>query len=111
MTVRGRDAGNPPLEGLCTFRVTINDINDHAPQFDKPLYQTNITVDLEPQGSFLAVRAYDQDVGNNARITYSLVNDAEGKFGIISENGFIYLTQSLTQTVRDEPYHFFFFLC
>lgn len=101
--MRGKDGGNPSLEGLCTFRVTINDINDNSPQFDKSRYVANITVDLELRVSFVAVRAYDQDVGNNARITYSLVNDAEGKFGIIAENGFIFLNQQLTQTVCNKP--------
>ena len=104
MTVKARDGGTPPLEGLCTFRVIINAINDHSPEFDTETgqYVANITVERQPKVSFLAIRAYDRDVGTNSRINYSLLDDADGKFGIITENGFIYLNQVLTQVVRGD---------
>nr|UTK45865.1 neural-cadherin [Crepidula fornicata] len=96
VTVTGRDGGNPRQEGWCTFRVTINDINDHSPSFDKDSYMANITIVTKLRVSFISVRAYDDDVGDNAIITYSLPYDAEGRFGIIPENGFIYLQMALT---------------
>ena len=31
VTVKATDRGTPPLEAICTFNVTIDDINDNAP--------------------------------------------------------------------------------
>ncbi|XP_070186866.1 neural-cadherin-like [Littorina saxatilis] len=97
VTVKGKDGGIPSLEGWCTFRVTIDDINDHAPVFDRAKYVANITVEHPITSNFVAIRASDADVGNNGIITYSLLSDGDGKFGILPANGFIYLTQLLTQ--------------
>lgn len=33
--VRATDDGAPKLEAICLFTVTIEDINDNAPTFDK----------------------------------------------------------------------------
>lgn len=34
VTVQAIDNGRPPLADVCTFKVTIIDINDNAPTFD-----------------------------------------------------------------------------
>lgn len=34
VTVQAIDNGRPPLADVCTFKVTITDINDNAPTFD-----------------------------------------------------------------------------
>lgn len=35
VTIKATDNGKPPLEDLCTIKVTILDINDNSPIFDK----------------------------------------------------------------------------
>lgn len=35
LTVRATDNGNPQLDDVCTIKVTIDDINDNSPVFDK----------------------------------------------------------------------------
>lgn len=35
LTVKAIDNGNPRLEDICTFKITVLDINDNYPQFDK----------------------------------------------------------------------------
>lgn len=35
LTVRANDNGWPVLADICTFKVTISDINDNPPQLDK----------------------------------------------------------------------------
>ncbi|XP_070186903.1 neural-cadherin-like [Littorina saxatilis] len=97
VTVKGKDGGIPSLEGWCTFNVTINDINDHAPEFDRAKYVANITVEHPITSNFVAIRASDADVGNNGIITYSLLSDGDGQFGILLEDGFIFLTELFTQ--------------
>lgn len=35
LTVMASDNGRPQLDDVCTFKITIEDINDNAPFFDK----------------------------------------------------------------------------
>lgn len=35
VTVLATDNGKPQLDDVCTFKITIRDINDNAPMFDK----------------------------------------------------------------------------
>ncbi|KAL8559708.1 hypothetical protein ACOMHN_002241 [Nucella lapillus] len=98
VTVQAKDGGQPPEEGYCSFSVSINDINDNAPRFDKNQYVANITLGLSLNVPFMVMRAYDDDVGNNAAIIYSLTADGEDRFLIIPENGFISLKRKLDST-------------
>lgn len=34
VTVQATDNGRPPLADICSFKVTVTDINDNAPSFD-----------------------------------------------------------------------------
>ena len=45
VTVKATDKGTPPLETICTFNVTIRDINDNVPMFDKvpPLFTFSLS--------------------------------------------------------------------
>lgn len=42
VTVQATDNGRPTLADICTFKITILDINDNAPIFDKVVIITNI---------------------------------------------------------------------
>lgn len=35
LTVRATDNGRPQLDDVCTIKVTIEDVNDNSPVFDK----------------------------------------------------------------------------
>lgn len=35
LSIQATDNGRPPLADICTFKVTISDINDNAPSFDQ----------------------------------------------------------------------------
>ena len=39
VTVKASDRGKPPLEDVCTIAVTIKDINDNPPIFDRANYE------------------------------------------------------------------------
>ena len=72
--VTATDKGTPPLQASMVLTITVLDVNDHAPAFDKKVYRENIS-ELEDSGStVLVVRAYDSDDGPNKDIRYSIVN-------------------------------------
>ncbi|KAL3289462.1 hypothetical protein HHI36_022884 [Cryptolaemus montrouzieri] len=98
LSVQATDNGRPPLADICTFKVTISDINDNAPSFDQATYQTQVSEDLKPNSEVVRVFAFDLDDGENSRLTYSFEkNDVRFAeyFRIDSNTGVIYLKQSL----------------
>ncbi|XP_044765888.1 DE-cadherin [Coccinella septempunctata] len=98
LSIQATDNGRPPLADICTFKVTISDINDNAPSFDQASYRTQVSEDLKPNSEVVRVFAFDSDDGENSRLTYSFAKNnpkfAE-YFRIDSSTGVIYLKQSL----------------
>lgn len=71
---------------ICTFHcqlvVTILDVNDVTPKFEKKSYLKSVREDnkeLEPSDDrkILTVSAKDDDVGDNARILYNITKGNE----------------------------------
>ena len=58
---------------LCSLTVAINDINNHAPQFDQTSYSVEIYDNTPSGSSIFQFEALDLDVGSNAQTTYSLL--------------------------------------
>ncbi|XP_075153661.1 dachsous cadherin-related 1 [Haematobia irritans] len=74
LSVVATDNGTPPLHASKTIYLRVTDINDNAPEFDRPLYEANVMEISDPGTSILQVYAYDRDEGNNSAVTYSLVD-------------------------------------
>ncbi|XP_075544524.1 cadherin-related tumor suppressor fat [Dermacentor variabilis] len=93
--VVARDQGNPAQSSTATVELSVLDVDDHRPQF----YPTQYFVELAdgaPPGSFVStVTATDQDDGNNARVAYSILAGAQGKFCIDATSGTLETTQEL----------------
>jgi len=97
VTVKAADQGTPQsLDSHCTFWVHIGDLNDNSPVFDSPSYSTSISESTASIGRrVFAVRATDQDSGENANIVYTLVDNPGDFFEIEPDTGIIYLHKSL----------------
>ena len=89
LTIVGRDGGRPSRSATCTVLIKVMDENDNDPIFNKPLYSKSIKESIRINTSILRVSATDDDVGNNALITYSINNDADGLFKIDNQTGVI----------------------
>ncbi|CAG5117441.1 unnamed protein product, partial [Candidula unifasciata] len=74
VSVACQDAGTPPLLGTVRFSVKVKDENDNPPYFSERVYQRSIPENNRPGQILLRVTAEDRDIGENARITYSLVD-------------------------------------
>ncbi|XP_035624763.1 protocadherin alpha-C2-like isoform X2 [Oncorhynchus keta] len=75
VTVTAIDGGTPALSSHMTIKVDVADVNDNPPRFEQTSYTVYMTENNAPGASMCVVKALDADAGENARITYTVLND------------------------------------
>ncbi|XP_055799096.1 protocadherin alpha-C2-like isoform X1 [Salvelinus fontinalis] len=75
VTLSATDGGTPPLSSQKTIQVDVADVNDNPPRFEQTSYTVYVTENNAPGASLCTVKAQDSDVNENARITYTVLND------------------------------------
>ncbi|XP_042548090.1 protocadherin alpha-12 isoform X3 [Dipodomys spectabilis] len=66
------DGGKPELTGSAQIQVTILDVNDNAPEFDKPSYRVMLFENVQNDTRVIQVNASDPDEGLNREISYGI---------------------------------------
>lgn len=94
LNISARDGGIPPRIGYLQVNVTILDVNDNPPIFDHSDYIVSLNESVPPGTPVLQVMATDNDLGDNAKITYYLA-DTERQFTVDPETGVISTTEPL----------------
>ncbi|KYB27849.1 cadherin-related tumor suppressor [Tribolium castaneum] len=94
LNISARDGGAPPKFGYLQVNVTILDVNDNPPIFDHSDYIVSLNESVLPGTPVLQVMATDNDLGDNAKITYYLA-DTERQFTVDPETGVISTTETL----------------
>ncbi|XP_076254709.1 cadherin 88C [Rhynchophorus ferrugineus] len=90
LTVRARDHGIPSLYSEVPLQIYVEDVNDHAPQFERLFYNASVAEDAGGGTPIIQVEAFDMDGSTpNNRIVYRIQNGALDKFIIDSETGVI----------------------
>ncbi|KAF3693898.1 Protocadherin gamma-C5 [Channa argus] len=101
VVIKATDAGSPRLSSQTTLVVKLSDVNDNAPIFSQPSYSVDIPENNAPSAPIAAVSATDPDLGDNARISYSILPTMVQSSPISSyvyinpESGHIYSMRSL----------------
>ena len=101
VVIKATDAGSPPLSSQITFVVELSDVNDNAPIFSQPSYSVDIPENNAPSAPIAVVSATDPDVGDNARISFSILptmvqgSPISSYVYINPESGHIYSMRSL----------------
>uniref|UniRef100_A0A672YLW5 Protocadherin Fat 1-like n=1 Tax=Sphaeramia orbicularis TaxID=375764 RepID=A0A672YLW5_9TELE len=96
--VRAVDGGGRYCE--VDVHITMEDVNDNAPQFSSDPYTITVFENTET-GTFVAkLLANDVDIGLNSDILYSLVDSADGHFSIDEYTGVISLERPLDREVQ-----------
>ena len=67
-----------------TVTIMVEDINNHAPRFTQKLYRTTMSENLPVDASIISVSATDADVGQYAKLTYSLKEEDRQFFSMFS---------------------------
>ncbi|KAM6980967.1 protocadherin-10b [Aplochiton taeniatus] len=100
VTVVARDKGTPSLATSKSIKVQVSDENDNAPTFTQIIYDVYVTENNVPGAYIHAVTALDPDIGQNALISYSIMEcDIQGMsvktyVSINEETGYLYALRS-----------------
>nr|XP_055033313.1 protocadherin alpha-3-like isoform X22 [Misgurnus anguillicaudatus] len=99
VTITATDEGTPPLSSTSVITVHVSDVNDNAPRFPEPVINVYVKENSQIGAVIYTVSAFDPDVGDNARITYSLVESSKigpvtSMININSDSGDIHSLQS-----------------
>ncbi|KAM9849747.1 protocadherin beta-15-like [Aulostomus maculatus] len=93
ITIRATDCGEAPLSAEKTLSVQVSDVNDNRPHFNQSPHELYLVENNAVGVSIFAVSAADEDLNENAAITYSIVrgdgmqSDAASFININSETG------------------------
>ncbi|XP_068723113.1 protocadherin Fat 4-like isoform X1 [Montipora capricornis] len=93
--VRVQDGGG--LASSVAVNIVITDINDNYPHFLSANYKTDV-IEKTPVGAIvLTMVAQDQDIHENADITYSMEDAKDDLFSIDPEKGFIKVQKTINR--------------
>lgn len=91
-----KDQGTPAKRNYAKVVITVHDHNDHAPEFTTKIIEGKVYETAAIGSNVVQVYAVDSDIGDNARITYSIVSGNIGNvFGIDAEMGIISVAKEL----------------
>ncbi|KAK6174384.1 hypothetical protein SNE40_017672 [Patella caerulea] len=79
------DKGPNPETSTTTVTVTLTDINDQIPVFQQKYYNVTMS-EAQASGEIALVRATDKDIGENARLEYSLAQPDRTYFQVVGVN-------------------------
>ncbi|XP_036431603.1 protocadherin gamma-C3-like [Colossoma macropomum] len=99
ITIIANDEGTPPLSSSSVLTVQVSDVNDNPPRFPEPVINVYVKENSQIGAVIHTVSAFDPDVGDNARITYSLLENSKSTsvsslVNINSDSGDIHSLQS-----------------
>ncbi|XP_038556082.1 protocadherin gamma-C5-like [Micropterus salmoides] len=86
--VTATDSGSPPLSSKKIIPVSITDVNDNPPVFTQPSYNVYLKENGVPGSILYSVSASDLDFGENAKISYSIL---DSKVQDVSVSSYVYI--------------------
>ncbi|XP_041741982.2 protocadherin gamma-C5 isoform X8 [Coregonus clupeaformis] len=98
--ITATDSGFSPLSSRKTITVRILDVNDNPPRFPDNVYTVYVNENNTPGSIICSVSASDMDYGDNAKISYSILDSkvqdvpVSSYIYINSDNGSIYSMHS-----------------
>ena len=100
LTLLATDSGVPQLSSNFTFRIEVQDVNDHTPLFDLEDYDLSLPENSKVNSKIFWLKATDDDVGENARVEYRITSGDNRTFGIFPD-GHLFLKMAVDREERD----------
>ncbi|XP_003970333.2 protocadherin alpha-8-like [Takifugu rubripes] len=73
--IKAFDCGEPPLSALKTLNIYLSDVNDNSPHFEQSALFFYLEENNIPGKTIFSVNAKDNDINENAEITYDILRD------------------------------------
>uniref|UniRef100_A0A665UME0 Si:ch73-379j16.2 n=1 Tax=Echeneis naucrates TaxID=173247 RepID=A0A665UME0_ECHNA len=112
ITIKATDCGKPPLSTYKSLNIQISDVNDNSPHFSQNPLQFYLVENNVAGSTIFSVRATDNDLNENAAITYHIMramsgNDSPSSFlNINPDNGQISALKSFDfERVKTFQFH------
>ncbi|XP_076729999.1 protocadherin gamma-C5 isoform X21 [Maylandia zebra] len=86
--ITATDSGSPPLTSKKSVLVTITDVNDNPPVFSQPSYNVYLKENGVPGSILYSISASDLDFGENAKVSYSIL---DSKVQDVSVSSYVYI--------------------
>ncbi|XP_030251929.1 protocadherin gamma-C5-like isoform X19 [Sparus aurata] len=86
--ITATDSGSPPLSSKKIIPVRITDVNDNPPIFSQPSYNVYLKENGVAGSILYSVSASDLDFGENAKISYSIL---DSKVQDVSVSSYVYI--------------------
>ena len=101
LTLKAVDMGYPPRTYYKNVHVRLGDLNDHAPVFEKEVYEVQVP-EIAPVNTAVArLKVTDDDSGLNARVSLSIAGGNEGgQFRIDPHTGVLFVARELDAETR-----------
>ncbi|XP_058506391.1 protocadherin alpha-2-like isoform X4 [Solea solea] len=74
VTITATDEGSPPLSSNRVITVHVSDVNDNAPRFTQSVINIYVKENSPTGSTIYTINAFDPDLDDNAKITYTLIN-------------------------------------
>lgn len=101
LNVEARDGGKTPKTALVDVKITISDINDNKPLFDKSPYLVHVAEDAALGSSVVTLFAKDDDIGENSEVAYAIQSGNEqGAFNLNDTSGLMKLKKYLDRETK-----------
>lgn len=94
------DLGKPQKSASRVLPITVLDVNDNAPKFEKSLASFRVTENALNGTVIFRANASDADSGDNAKVTYSLVTDTRD-FSVDKITGALTVSNNLDRERQD----------
>ena len=95
LNISASDCGLPIKVSHVFLTISVTDVNDNAPMFEKPLTTVSLFENITTGQTVITVHAIDPDEGSNSEVTYQLVDTFGGKFRINRKTGRIAVNSRL----------------
>ncbi|XP_041055633.1 protocadherin-16-like [Carcharodon carcharias] len=102
LTVAASDRGIPQRSAVVSAIITIQDVNDNPPIFNRTQYKVTVSENVAVGTEIVRLAAHDPDSGQNSELRYTITSgDENGQFAVSETTGIVRLVKPLDREARD----------
>ena len=102
LTMVAADKGRPSMKSTVKVKITLEDVRDSKPKFEKDLYTVLLDEDVRMRSNVVTVKAVSQDLVQDGEIFYSIVSGNDPLTFVIQRNGVIVTKRWLDYETKPE---------